>query len=61
MCFHYNQLGHKKVDFLRLMSGVVRAPALVTLRITDGRKGREYALVVRSQALQLQAGEAKVS
>ena len=61
MCFHYNQVGHKKADCPRLMGGAMSAPALVTLRITDGRKGRAEALAVRSRALQLQAGEARVS
>ena len=43
------------------MGEEVGAPAPVTLRITVGREGRAEALSVRSRALQLQAGEARVS
>lgn len=43
-------MGHKKVDYLILMSGAVGVPALATLRIIDDREGRAEALVARSRA-----------
>lgn len=42
------------------MGGIVKAPALATLRIIDGREGREEAIVMRSRVFQLQADEARV-
>lgn len=51
-------MGHKKADRSRLVSGAVREPTSVTLRMTDGDEGRAEALVVRNRALQLQLGEA---
>lgn len=59
MCFHYNQVRHKKVECLRLMNGDIRGPSLVVLRIIEGCESRVDALVVRSRALQLQAGRPK--
>lgn len=60
MCFHCNQVGHKKTDCPRLMGGSGRTPTPVTLRITNRREGRAEASSVRSQALQLQTGETRV-
>ena len=51
MCFHCNQVGHKKADGTMLRVGAVSAPAPVTLRISDGRGGRERAPTVRSRVL----------
>lgn len=45
----------------RLMNGGVSALAPITLRITNSREVREEDKTVRSRALQLQAGEIKVS
>ena len=61
MCFHYNQMSHKKVDCPMFRGGVVIAPAPVTLRITDGRGGRAGSSSARSRASQCQSGESKVS
>ena len=61
MCFHYNQVGHKKADCPMLRGGAVSAPTLITLRITDSPKGRVGALAARSRALRCQSGEARVS
>ena len=61
MCFHYNQVGHRKVNYLRLIGGKVNAPAPVTLRIIDDCEGMAEASTMRNRALQLQAREARVS
>lgn len=53
-------MGHKKDECLRLMSGVVEAPALDTLRIIDSREGRVDAPIVRGRAFQLHAEETQV-
>ena len=47
MCFHYNQVDHKKADCL-MFRGKVSAPAPVTLRITDVCDGRKGAPTARS-------------
>ena len=52
-------MGQKKADYPMLRGGVLSAPALVTLRITDGREGRAGAPVEMSKALQCQTGEAR--
>lgn len=54
VCFYYNKRGHKKAKCLSLASGgLVVAPAPVTLGITDGRKGKAEAPVVRRRAFLL--------
>ena len=40
LCFHRNRVGHKKHDGPMLRGGEISAPALATLRITNGREGR---------------------
>lgn len=47
LCFHYNQVGHKKVDYLELLGGVVRELTPTTLRITDVRESRVGAPMVK--------------
>ena len=59
LCFHYNQVGHKKVDRPTMRGGAVSAPALVTVRITSGNEGRVGAPSERIRALQCQTGEAR--
>lgn len=59
--FLCNQTGHKKVNFPRLTSGATREPTPTTLRITNGREGREEAPVVGSQAIQFQVEEVRAS
>lgn len=60
MFFHYNQVGHNKVDCPRLIGGVVTVRALATLRITDGHEGRAESPLVRNWAFQLQTNETRV-
>lgn len=59
ICFHYNQVGYKNADCSVLYGGAVRVPAPSTLRITDGRQVKEEDLMLKSQAFQLMAREAK--
>lgn len=56
MCFHCNQVDHKKADHPRLRGGAVSVPAPVTLRNTDGREGRDGALTARRRAEHIQFG-----
>lgn len=44
-----------------IAGGSVASPTPATLRITDGRQGNENALVMRSQAFQITAEEARAS
>ena len=61
MCFPYNQVGHKKTECRMLRGGVVSAPTLVTLRITNGREARVGVPAASSRALQCQSEEDRVS
>lgn len=54
-------MGNKNANYPRLSSGVMRAPASATLRITDGHKGKTKTLVVRSRAFQLTVEEARAT
>ena len=49
LCFHCNQVGHKKVNCPKLMRRSVRAPAPATLRIIDGREGRVEVPMLRNR------------
>lgn len=51
ICFHYCQVVHKKAGCPRLLGGAESAPALVTLRITNGHEGKAESPTMRSQAL----------
>lgn len=61
ICFHCNHRVHKKANCLSLSRGVVVAPALATLSITDERQVLVDAPVVRSWAFQLTIKEACAS
>lgn len=60
MCFHYIQVGHKKANYMRMMSGAVQVPSLVTLRLSVGHDGGAKVTGVRSRAFQLRAKETRV-
>ena len=51
LCFHCDEVGHKKANCLMLRGGAVIAPASTTLRIIDGREGKAGAPTERSRAL----------
>lgn len=57
ICFHRNQVAHKKADCPGLSGGAVQALAPTTLRITVDRDGILEAPMVRSRSFQLQTGE----
>lgn len=61
ICFHCNEMGHKKEDYPRLLGGVVMEPAPATLMITDGHQGKAQARMVRSRAFHLTAEEAQAA
>ncbi|XP_023747608.1 uncharacterized protein LOC111895775 [Lactuca sativa] len=61
ICFHCNQIGHKKADLSRLSGGPMVAPAPTTLRITNGHQGKAEAPVVKSRAFQLTIDEARAA
>lgn len=61
LLFHCNRSGHKRSNCLSLVGGVVVAPTLATLRITDNFQGKVDALVVRSRASQLASDEARAA
>ncbi|KAL7606841.1 hypothetical protein Lser_V15G20546 [Lactuca serriola] len=61
ICFHCNQTGHTKVDFLRLSGGTVVAPTPATLRITDSCLDKAETPVVKSRAFQLTTDEARTT
>ena len=51
ICFHCNQVAHKKADYLELISGALREPAPATLRNIDGHKDMVEVSVGRSRVL----------
>lgn len=51
--FSLNQIGCKKADCPTLAGGTMRAPALVSLRIIDGRLSNAKGPVVTSRVFQL--------
>lgn len=59
ICFHYNQVGHKKVDCLNLCSGAVTTPTPSPLRITESREDKTESPILRILAFQLTTEEAR--
>ena len=58
ICFHCNQISHKKVDCPRLSGVEVVGPTPAPLRITSGLHGKAEAPLVKSRAFQLATDEA---
>lgn len=59
VCFNCNQIGHFKGECLLKPAGVIQAPTLAIMRITDGHQGRAEAPRAKRRAFQLTAEEAK--